>query len=251
MHNIFVHAIYGFLTNARMENIWVRILFLVPVMEVFPLLLLGSSYLQREELEPFLYANMTWSLLAAVIIQCLVSVQGITSGTKLDALLLMDGGVLKWLVGYTLGVCGIYLVSTSLSALLLGIVLGFPVYLLRLIGCAFLAVPVTLALVFVVFGFEIRFNRTFHFINLLLDVLQTFSCVIFPLAALNSAFQVVSVVSPITHLNEYIRDSILTGLRYNGHLLIMFALSFVFLLLGMGWVKISIRRYTRLGKIGG
>ena len=75
--NVLTHAQYGDVMNSRMPSIWTKLLIITPIMEVLPLLILGATYLNRESQRPYIYTNMIWSFFAAVVIQCLVSIQGI------------------------------------------------------------------------------------------------------------------------------------------------------------------------------
>ena len=74
-------------------------------MEVLPLLFLGRAYLESDTQNFFLYTNMVWAFFTAVVIQCLVSIQGLAGGGRLDTFLHSEGSVIPWLSGYTGGVC--------------------------------------------------------------------------------------------------------------------------------------------------
>ncbi|MCS4484011.1 hypothetical protein NXS08_00705 [Gleimia sp. 6138-11-ORH1] len=218
---------------------------ITPIMEVLPLLLLGATYLNAESQRPYIYTNMIWSFFAAVVIQCLVSIQGISSGGRLDTFLQSEGNLISWLLGYALGVCGFYLVSSLISTAILGMFLGFPIVVGRMLLFAVLSVPVTLGIVCFVYGFEIRFNRTFHFINLILDILQILSCVLWPLVALNGLIKMGSLLSPFTYLNEFVRTNSFEALA------VCLFVSALFVMIGMAWVTRSTTRYRERGKIGG
>lgn len=69
--------------NARQPGIWLRVLVVVPLMEVLPLLFLGRAYLESDTQNFFLYTNMVWAFFTAVVIQCLVSIQGLAGGGRL------------------------------------------------------------------------------------------------------------------------------------------------------------------------
>lgn len=49
--------------NARQPGIWLRVLVVVPLMEVLPLLFLGRAYLESDTQNFFLYTNMVWAFL--------------------------------------------------------------------------------------------------------------------------------------------------------------------------------------------
>ena len=127
----------------------------------------------------------------------------------------------------------------------LGFALGFPVVVWQMLGYALLAVPTSLGCVYLVYGFEVRFNRTFHFINLLLDALVIFSCVLWPLNTFAGITRIAAQMSPLTHLNEFIRTS------NPSHALLGILVSFIFLLFGVAWVKRSTKKYQVDGAFGG
>lgn len=245
LHNIVVHIRYGLLINSRQPGLWSRLLAIVPVMQILPYLLMGYSFLPSEQLDAYLYTNMIWSFFVGVTMQCLVSIGGITRGTRLDIILLADGGVLPWLVGYSLSVGIVYLVSSLLSSMALGLLLRYPVHAVMMLIFALLSIPVTMSVVFFVFGLEIRFHRTFNLVSMALDVMQILSCVLFPLAALGTLVGSVARLSPVTWLNEFVR-----GLR-PFDLLVAFVMSGALFMFSALWVHASVRRYRISGKNGG
>lgn len=238
------HILYGAKMNIRMPGVWLRLLFLVPVMEVLPFLLMGHAFLPEPQLAAFLYTNMVWAFFASVVIQCLVSIQGLSGAGRLDLFLLGQGGLVGWLIGYTISVCAVYLVSTVIACGALALALSYPVHVLAVLGYALLSLPVTVALVFAVFGFELRHGRTFHTVNLALDVLHVLSCVIFPLGALASWGAMLAHASPLTWLNEFIR------MGEPKFLLGALGLGAVVFLLGLVSVRWSVRTYREAGIIG-
>ena len=245
MRSLFAHMRYSLTMNARQPGIWLRVLVVVPLMEVLPLLFLGRAYLESDTQNFFLYTNMVWAFFTAVVIQCLVSIQGLAGGGRLDTFLHSEGSVIPWLSGYTGGVCCFYLFSSLVSVFALGFALGFPVVVWQMLGYALLAVPTSLGCVYLVYGFEVRFNRTFHFINLLLDALVIFSCVLWPLNTFAGITRIAAQISPLTHLNEFIRTS------NPSHALLGILVSFIFLLFGVAWVKRSTKKYQVDGAFGG
>lgn len=238
------HLRYALLLNSRTPGIWTKLLVTVPVMEVLPYLFMGHAFLPESDLSGYLYANMLWSFFSTVVIQCLVALGGLSQGGKLDLFLLSDGSIVPWLCGYATGVCVLFLASTAIVCGALGVLLGYPVHAAAMLGLSLLSLPVTLALVFLVFGIEIRWGRTFHVINLALDVLQVLSCVAYPLAAMG-ALAPLAAVSPITWLNEFARtwapDAILLALAISAAVLIVSVL----------WVRRSVRAYRTYGRFGG
>lgn len=89
------------------------------------------------------------------LLQCLVSIQGIASGSRLDTFLQTEGNVISWLLGYALGVCSFYLISSLRSTAILRLLLDFPLAIWRMLLFAFLSIPATLGIVCFVYGFEI------------------------------------------------------------------------------------------------
>lgn len=245
MRQLLTHAHYSALINARQPGIWTKLLLVVPVMEVLPLLFLGRSYLDDAAQQPFVMTNMVWAFFTAVVIQCLVSIQGLTAGGRLDTYLHSDGSPLWMLIGFACGVCGLYLLSTLISLTVLSLVVGLPLTVWRMLGYALLSVPISLAGVLLVYGCELRFHRTFHVINLILDAFLIVSCVLWPLSSFSAIVRPLAALSPVTQLNEFIRRSSLTSLGW------AFALSFVFVALGVWWVLSSTRNYREHGNLGG
>lgn len=188
---------------------------------------------------------MVWAFFSSVVIQCLISIQGLAGGGRLDTFLHSEGSVVPWLSGYTFGVCCFYLFSSLISVLTLALALGFPIIVWQMLAYALLAIPTSIGCVYLVYGFEIWFSRTFHFINLLLDVLVIFSCVLWPLNTFSGIAGIVTRVSPLTHLNEFIRQA--NPLNAFWGLL----LSLIFLLCGLSWVTYSTKKYQRDGMFGG
>lgn len=237
------HLLYGCKLNLRTPGIWLRVVLTVPLMEVLPYLLMGRAFLPEAELTGYLYANMLWSFVASVVLQCLVALQGLTGAGKTDLFLMADGDLVPWLSGYSASVGVLYLGSTLLACGVLGLVLGYPLSALALLALAVCSIPVTLSLVFLVFGIELRWGRTFHVINLSLDVLQVFSCVAYPLAALG-ALMPLAALSPVTWINEYVRGFGPTSLLW------AFGISAVLLALSVAWVRRSERTWRVTGKLG-
>ena len=60
---------YSLTMNARQPGIWLRVLVVVPLMEVLPLLFLGRAYLESDTQNFFLYTNMVWAFFTAVVIR--------------------------------------------------------------------------------------------------------------------------------------------------------------------------------------
>ena len=61
MRSLFAHMRYSLTMNARQPGIWLRVLVVVPLMEVLPLLFLGRAYLESDTQNFFLYTNMVWA----------------------------------------------------------------------------------------------------------------------------------------------------------------------------------------------
>ena len=180
-----------------------------------------------------------------VVIQCLVSIQGLAGGGRLDTSYIQRAqlslGCLATLVEFA-----VLPVSSLVSVFALGFALGFPVVVWQMLGYALAPLfPPSLGCVYLVYGFEVRFNRTFHFINLLLDALVIFSCVLWPLNTFAGITRITAQMSPLTHLNEFIRTS------NPSHALLGILVSFIFLLFGVAWVKHSTKKYQVDGAFGG
>lgn len=237
------HLRFGMLMSFREPGVWSSLLVVVPVMEVLPFLLMGRAFLSEAELPGYLYANMLWSFFASVVIECLLTLQNLSSGGKFDVVLLADGSVVPWLCGRAIGSCLMYLGSSLIACCALGLGLGYPVHALAMAGMAALSLPVTLALTFLVFGAEIRWGRTFHFINLAFDVLQVVSCVSYPMAALG-ALAPIAGLSPVTWVNEFLRTS------DAGMLGVAYAIGLPVLALSAVWIVRCERVWRTTGKFG-
>ena len=108
MKSLFAHMRYSLTMNARQPGIWLRVLVVVPLMEVLPLLFLGRAYLESDTQNFFLYTNMVWAFFTAVVIQCLVSIQGLAGGGRLDTFLHSEGSVIRLFIIEGVGVvCGV------------------------------------------------------------------------------------------------------------------------------------------------
>lgn len=244
MTAVFTHASYSLRQLTRQPSIWTKMLAVLPLTEVLPFLLLGSAFLTHDEMNAFFYTNLVWSFIAACVVQCLVWFQLMTQTSRLDIVLMADGGVTAWVVGFSLGVSGLYLMSTSLACAVIALVLGYQLHAGLLLAAMVLSVPVSMALVAFVLGLELYFTRIFHLINMSLDGLQVVSCVIYPLAALTAILRPAAVLSPVTWLNEVLRGG--------GSWPMLWAVLLSVALLGSSfvWIQVSLERYRTIGASG-
>ncbi len=244
MRNLLSHFGYGTLQLLRQPNAKVRLLLLVPVAQVLPVLLMGSTFLPRESTEWFLYTNLAWGFIASCALQALVWTQAVINTGRLDMILLVDKGLVGWLVGFTAGLNALYIMSTCLSTLLIAYVLGFPVQAIMVLLTLVASVPVSLGSIAFILGCEIRWGRVLHVVNSGLDLLMIMSGVLYPVTALGAVLGGLSQAFPTSQLNEYLRGGA------SWHLLAALGLAGLYAGIGALWVRTSVARYRVTGLIG-
>lgn len=244
MPAVLTHARYSFLQLTRQPSVWPKVLVLVPVTEVLPYLFLGAAYVGSARLDAFFYTNLVWSFLASTTIQCLVWFQLVARTSRFDVVLLARGGLPGWTVGFTVAVGSMYLVSTALSCTVLALVLGYRVQALALLLAMVVALPCALALVTVSLALELAFSRTFHLVNVGLDGLQVLSCVLYPLSAMVALLRPAAVLSPVTWLNEYLRDA------RPAAAVLGLVIAAAMVAAAFGSMRLAVRRYAVLGTAG-
>lgn len=211
MNQLSAHLSFGIAQQWRQPLAALRLLVLLPFAEVLPLLLLGTAFLTPTHAEALFMTNVVWVFVTATVIQAVVWTETLLTGDRLDAVLLSDQSLLPWLVGTCLSVNALYAVSTGLVCALVAVLVGYSVTWLLLPACALSAV-VGLSLASVAVALRLRFGPIFHLINAGLDVLKVLSCVLYPLTALAAIAQPVAGLSPVTHLNEFLRTTSWTPL---------------------------------------
>lgn len=244
MRNLFSHFVYGTLQLLRQPNAKVRLMLLIPIAQVLPILLMGSTFLPRESTEWFLYTNLAWGFMASCTLQAVVWTQTVINTARLDMLLLIDGGLWRWMIGFTVGLNAMFIFSTFLSTLVIAFVLGFPVQGALIMMTLAASIPVTLGSIAFILGCEIRWGRILHIVNGALDLLMIMSGVLYPVAALGSLFGTLSLALPTSHLNEFLRGG------SSLHLAAALALAGVYAGIGLLWVERSVKRYRVTGLIG-
>ncbi|MDO5092250.1 MAG: hypothetical protein Q4D79_02330 [Propionibacteriaceae bacterium] len=244
MSSLVVHFGYGTLQLLRQQNAKVRLMLLIPLAQVLPIFLMGSTFLPKENSEWFLYTNLAWGFMASCTLQALVWTQTVINTSRLDMLLLVDGGLARWMMGFTAGLNVLYIISTALSTVVIAFVLGFPVHALLIMITLVASIPVTLGSIAFILGCEIRWGRMLHIVNSALDLLMVFSGVLYPIAALGSIFGMVALFLPTAQLNEFLRGG------GSWHLMAALGLAGVYSGIGLYWVRRSVAHYRVTGVIG-
>lgn len=244
MRNLLSHCVYGTLQLLRQRGAKVRLLLLIPIAQVLPVLLMGSAFLPRESTEWFLYTNLAWGFIASCAMQALVWTQTVINTGRINMILLVDGGLVAWMVGFTAGLNALYIMSTCLSMLLIAYILGFPIQAVLVLLTLAASIPVSLGSIAFILGCEIRWGRVLHVVNSGLDLLMIMSGVLYPVTALGAVAGGLSQAFPTAQLNEFLRG----GATW--HLLAALGLAGVYAGIGALWVRRSIARYRVTGLIG-
>lgn len=245
MRNFFLHFSYIIRQLLRQPNARVRLVLLVPVAQIMPILLMGSAFLSQENAEWFLYTNLAWGFVSSCALQALVWTQTVINTSRLDTLLLVDGGICGWLIGVTAGLNALYIASTCLSTLVIAFILNFPFQAVLIFVTLAASVPVSMGIIAFILGCELRWGRILHIVNTALDITLIMSGVLYPVMALGAVVGTLAQVFPTTQLNEYLRG----GPAW--HLIAALALAFMFAGVGMVWVRQAVRRYRVTGLVGG
>lgn len=242
--NLFIHFIYGVRQLLRQPSAKVRLLLLIPMAQILPFMLMGSAFLSRENTEWFLYTNLAWGFMSSCALQALIWTQTVINTGRLNMILLVDGGLIGWMVGFTAGLNALYIMSTCLSTILIAYILGFPVQAILVLITLAASVPVSLGSIAFILGCEIRWGRVLHVVNTGLDLLMILSGVLYPIMALGAVAGALSLVFPTSHLNEFLRGGA------SWHILAAFGLAGVYAGIGAFWVRTSVARYRVTGLIG-
>lgn len=237
MKPIAVHIRYSLLQLIRQPSIIPRILVFVPLSEVLPFLLLGSAFLDGNQLDSFFYTNLVWGFIASTTMQCMIWFGMITRTSRFDIAIMSPGGLPAWIVGFTVAVSVLYLVSTGLACVILAFALGYQVQALSLLVVMVLVIPTSLAIVAIALSIELLYSRVFHLVNVGLDMLQVISCVLYPLSVIHSLLFPLAILSPVTWVNEFLRTASASSLAIGT--LIMTG----FIILSIGTVNRSLQRY--------
>lgn len=206
MSRFWAHLWFGIAQQWRQSLAALRLLVLLPFAEVLPLLLLGAAFLTPAQAEVFFMTNVVWVFVTATVIHAVVWTEALLTGDRLDAVLLSDQSLVPWLVGTCLSVNALYAGSTGLACVVVAVLVGYSVTWVLLPACVLSAV-VGVSLASVAVALRLRFGPIFHLINAGLDVLKVLSCVLYPLTALAAIAQPVAALSPVTHLNEFLRTT--------------------------------------------
>lgn len=244
MRNLLSHFVYGAIQLLRQPSAKVRLLLLIPLAQVLPIMLMGSAFLPLESTEWFLYTNLAWGFMASCAMQALVWTQVVINTGRLNMILLVDGGLVRWMVGFTAGLNALYIISTCLSTLLIACILGFPVQATLVLITLATSVPVSLGSIAFILGCEIRWGRVLHVVNSGLDLLMIMSGVLYPVTALGAVAGAFSQVFPTAQLNEFLRGGA------SWHLFAALGLAGAYAGIGALWVRASVARYRVTGLIG-
>lgn len=245
MRNLALHLRYGTRQLLRQPSATVRLVLLVPLAQILPLLLMGSTFLTRQSAAWFLYTNLAWGFLSSCALQALVWTQTVINTARLDMLILVDGGLGGWLIGFTAGLNSLYIGSTCLSTLVIALLLGFPIQALLVFATLTASVPVSIGVIAFICGCELRWGRVLHVANSALDVVMIASRVLYPVVALGSVVGALSQLLPTAQLNEFLRGG------SSLHLIAALVLAVVFAGIGLVWVRRSVAHYRVTGLIGG
>ncbi|RTE50371.1 hypothetical protein [Actinobaculum sp. 352] len=242
--NWLIHFRYSLRQLFRQPGSASRLLLFVPLSQILPILLMGSAFLSAEQANWFFYTNLAWGFISSCALQALVWLQMVVNSARLDMLLLLDGGVIAWAFGFTAALNAMYITSTAISTLLIGVALHYPLQALQVLVVMLASVPVSIGVICLILGAELRWGRVFHIVNSGLDAVLILAGVMYPLTTLGPILGNAARLLPNAWLNEFLRGG------KPAELVIALALAGLFALVGAWWARRCVAAYRTNGVIG-
>ncbi|MGL5718111.1 MAG: hypothetical protein ACRCXT_18160 [Paraclostridium sp.] len=206
-NQVFSHMIHTMKPYIRDKSIWIKMILVIPINTVLPYFFMTKAFCNPDEITAIFYTNLAWSYLYFSVIESFLSKEMIISSHKINNLFISPSNIYDWIIGQTIGINLFYTCTIFISAFLTSIVGGITINYKFIILIFIIAYITSFSLNMFVFSLQLYFNRAFHILNFSMDVIQTLSCVLYPLTAMPVLLKGISILIPITWSNEFLRGN--------------------------------------------